>query len=177
MANGRLWTPEENRRLRELCEQGLTIQEIAKQLDREPSATYWRLHAYGLSAKRADNGQKWTQKEIKRLIKLVRQGKTRERIAALMGRTFQSVRRKLQDIREREYATAPRCRLDRYREPTEAELDALIERQRKNLPAWWEAETIRHLNAKRQKVSADQERETSRTATIGRTAYRLAGVR
>lgn len=69
-----------------------------------------------------------------------------------------------------------RSKVTRFVEPTEAELDALIERQRRNLPAWWEAETIRHLNAIRHKASAEQERELSRTAMIGRAAFRLAGV-
>lgn len=45
----RRWQESEDAQLRQLCDQGYTVKEIAKQLERTPASVYGRMRQYGLS--------------------------------------------------------------------------------------------------------------------------------
>ena len=131
----RRWTEQEDAFLREhYPTRGGRY--CAKELGRNYGSMRQRAKALGLVSGYPDRGRRHAE----RIDEMLAKGMSRAAIARTLG-----VNIKL--VRQRAERGGP---VHEYREPTEEELDAMIEEQMRNLPAWWDRDTELELERQRQ---------------------------
>jgi len=83
----RKWSESEEKKLKELVENGIDINEICEKLDRKKSSIFPKKQELGL----AKSYNTWSNKETEKLKLLVKKGYTNKQIAEKMNRTVQSI--------------------------------------------------------------------------------------
>ena len=105
-ARWRIWTPDEERRLVELYQSGVAIEDIARRLQRSTHAVEVRatkIRRRGTFASFGPRGRArtWTTDEERRLIELYRSGSSFKDICRRLGRSRDSVSWRASEIRRR----------------------------------------------------------------------------
>jgi hypothetical protein len=176
---GRAWAESEVRALAALVRAGASGPAVAAALNRPLGGVKFQVERLGLRLRRGSTVENpWTAGEDAEAVRLAGAGWRLSDIGAELGRSEAAVSARLKRLGVtvgpgRRHAEAV------HREPTEAELDALIAEQLKpeNLPAWWAAECERVARAERERESQLDAviRESSRVRVLGRGVRVSAG--
>lgn len=188
------WTNDERREAVRLALARESAETIASALGRTLAGVKFQLTTLGVRLNpvrqwgaNRHRERDWTTEEDEEAIELLRLGWQLWRIGEELGRSTAAVSARLKRIgvpvgRGRTLSlpvdTPHRPGRPPGHEPTEAELDALIEQQRRNLPPWWHAETERERKAdeaRRLGTLPALARETSAVARLGREFARVWG--
>lgn len=169
---GPAWADAEVRALVALVRSGLSGPAVAAALNRPLGGVKFQVGRLGLRLRRGSTVENpWTAGEDAEAVRLARAGWRLADIGAELGRSEAAVSARLKRLG---VAVGPGRRHSEAvrREPTEAELDAMIAEQLKpeNLPAWWAAECERVAKAERERAAQMDEviRESSRVRRQGR---------
>lgn len=95
------WTQTEHENLIYYINKGLSMDEIAKKLNRSAGAVERRCYDYYLQRPKLESQQRWSQEEIEEVMLLRSQGWNYRNIADKTGRSERSVRGKIYDITHR----------------------------------------------------------------------------
>ena len=91
---GKRWSDEEEQLLRRRYEQKVPLEDIARELRRGEYGVYFRMERLGLTGDECGYPPDilWTEKSLRQLVELARQGMTPEEIALKIGMPVDSVR-------------------------------------------------------------------------------------
>ena len=118
----KIWTENEETKIKELREKGLTVQEIADILNRNRNSVASKIKKMikqGLLKRQKGviNKSSWTKEEEETLLKLKNSGKTWKEISQILGKTAEAARSKYRTIvKDKSVSMHPQIKKDKTKE-------------------------------------------------------------
>lgn len=182
VARWKRWTADERELAVSLATAGVSVRAIAADMGRSMPGTLLQVRRAGvvLRCRRVLRALDWGPDEDELAVELLGKGWTLKRIGQELGRSESAVcaRLKRRGVAVEKGRKLVKARAGRggdysdFREPTEAELDAMIAHQLRpeNLPPWWADECDRMRRTECEAMALDEAtvRERSVTRVRGR---------